>query len=126
MAWGSVSTSGALDLSGTMQDFDLGNITLNPGETAHVQISYNPQGTPTEFLEWQLLASPDDGTTYDVTVYDGGTLNNDVDPRQVSVLVSGIRSFKVQARLIDTDGTDGGDDTDAEATLRVRLNGVSL
>jgi hypothetical protein len=53
MAWGSVTTSAHMNLSGTFQTVQASavdlKVELNPGERAHVQLAYEPQdSTPTE------------------------------------------------------------------------------
>ena len=130
MAWGSVTTSSALTLSGSFQTVQLSGsdmeIALEPGESAQVQLDFNPQGTPTEWLEWRILASPDGGTTYDTLAFDAGVVDDDTDPNIISTIIRDIHTFKVQGKLIDTDGTAGGDDTTSALTVRVRKNGISL
>lgn len=129
MAWGSTTTSDSLSLGASMATFQASSVdlevTLNPGERAHVQIDYDPQATPTEHCEWRVLATVD-GTNYDDTAFLAGSIDKDAsDPNALSFVVEGVYGFKLQARLIDTDGTDGGDDT-ATATAYVRKDGVSL
>lgn len=130
MAWGSVTTSDELTLSGTFADVqkDAADmvISLNPGESAHVQIEFDPEATPTEFLEWHILSSPDGGTTWDTAPYDAGTLGYSVDPARISTVVRDIHTFKIEAAVIDTDGTAGGDDVASTCTVLVRKNGISL
>jgi len=130
MAWSSVTTSDALTLTGSFQTVQASaadmEISLTPGEAAHVQLDFNPQGSPTEWVEWQVLASPDGGTTYDVVAFDAGVLVYDDDPNILSTIIRDIFQFKVQAKLIDTDGTAGGDDTTSTLTVRVRTNGIDL
>jgi hypothetical protein len=129
MSWGSVTTSDTLNLTGSFQDFEVSSVTyaetLNPGERAHVQLEYDPQASPTEHLEWALYATPD-GTSYDATPLHVGSVDKDLaDPNAISLIVEGVYGFKVAGRLVDPDGTDGGDDT-ASAVLRVRKDGVNL
>lgn len=129
MAWGSVTTSSALTLTGSLQTVQESGadmeIELNPGETAHVQFDFNPQGTPTEVCEWQIQATPD-GTNYDTLPFDAGAIDKDTDPNLQSVIVRDVWGFRVQARLLDTDGTAGGDDTTSTLTVRVIKNGVNV
>lgn len=130
MAWGSVTTSDALTLSGSYQDVQESaadmEISLNPGETAHIQFEFNPQGSPTEWCEWTILTSPDGGTTYDTIPFDAGVIDDDTDPNIQTALIRDVHTFKIQAKLIDTDGTAGGDDTSSTLTVRVRKNGITL
>lgn len=130
MAWGAVSTSDTLNLSSSYQDVLLSatvmRIDLNPGEVAHVQVRYNPQdASPTENCRLKVLATPDEGSTYDTSTYDIVELGFANDPENLSFIVRNIRSFKMQAALFDTDGTAGGDDT-ASVVVAVTKNGVSL
>ena len=128
MSWGSVTTSDTLNLTGSFQDFLVSSVTyeatLNPGERAHVQLAYDPQASPTEHLEWAIFATPD-GASYDATPLHVGSVDKDLDPNAISLIVEGVFGFKVAGRLVDPDGTDGGDDT-ASAVLRVRKDGVNL
>lgn len=129
MSWGSVTTSDTLNLTGSFQTFQASSVdievTLNPGERAHVQLEYAPQASPTEHLEWAIYATPD-GTSYDTTPLHVGSVDKDLaDPNSISLIVEGVFGFKVAGRLVDPDGTDGGDDA-ASAVLRVRKDGVNL
>lgn len=132
MAWGSVGTSDSLNLSSSFQTVqesasDL-SISLNPGESAHVQLDYNPQdASPTENCLAVISASPDGGSNFDSdehALYAEVLLNSE-DPARRSLIVSGVHTFRIRAKLIDADGSDGGDDT-ATLTVRYRKNGISL
>lgn len=129
MAWGAVTTSDALTLSGSYQivQESAANMVINPspGETMHVQLDFNPQTTPTEWCEFILETSPDE-TNWDVVAFDAGVLNDDTDPNLMSFLIRDVFAFRIKAKLIDTDGTAGGDDTGSTLTVRVRGNGISL
>jgi hypothetical protein len=130
MAWGAITTTDAKTLTGTMQTLQISSVDveteLNPGERAHVQIEFNPQATPSEHCEWQILATPD-GTNYDQTPFYVGTIDKDLaDPNLVSVLVEGVWGFIVQARVVDPNGAAGGTDTTSTALARIRKDGVSL
>lgn len=130
MSWSNLVTSDTLALNGTFATAQVSSSdyeeTLEPGETAQVTVSYDPQNSsPTEHCAWQILASPD-GTVYDTVPFDGGVIDKDAaDPGIQSTTVTGVYGFIVQARLIDTDGTDGGTDT-AGATVYIRKNGISV
>lgn len=94
-------------------------ISLNPGETANIQIEADFPVTPTDDLDWQILSSPDGGTTWDVQPIAAGRLLNGDDPNRVSLSVAGYRTVKVQAaRTGSTDLID--------VTVRVAKDGVSL
>ena len=128
MSWGSV-TPRIPSITGSFQDFQVSSVTyeatLNPGERAHVQLAYDPQAAPTEHLEWAIYATPD-GTSYDATPLHVGSVDKDLaDPNAISLIVEGVFGFKVAGRLVDPDGSDGGDDT-ASAVLRLRKDGVNL
>lgn len=115
-------TSDALALTGTFQTVQRGGadmeVEMRPGGVAHVLISYDPESTPGEFLEWHILTSPD-GTNWDTVPWDAGTLGNTPDPGNISSYVYGPRFFKVEAALIDTDGTPGGDDVGSTLTVYI-------
>lgn len=130
MVWGAVAESDSLALSGSYQDVQDSAadmiVQLNPGEIAHVQFEYTPdQTSPTEHCEVHILSSPD-GSNYDSVPYDSLTLSFTPDPNLGSTVVRGVRQFKIEAALVDTDGTAGGDDTGATLVVRVVKNGVNL
>ena len=130
MAWATLTTSDALTLSSSYQTVQESaadmEVSLNPGETAHLQLKFDPQATPTEWCEWAILASADGGTTYDTIPFDAGVIDDDTDPNIVTTLLRDVHTFKIQAKLIDTDGTAGGDDTASTLTVLVRKNGIDL
>ena len=129
MAWGAVVESDSLSLTGSYQDVQDSAadmiVQLNPGEIAHVQFEYNPGAGPTEHCEVHVLSSPD-GTNYDSVPYDAFTLSFTPDPNLASLTVRGIRQFKIEAALVDTDGSAGGDDSGSTLIVRVIKNGVNL
>lgn len=129
MAWGSVTTSDTLALTGSYQDVQESAadmvVQLNPGEVAHVQLHYDPEATPSENCEVHVLTSPD-GTNYDTSAYDAISLGFSPDPTIATLVVRNVRQFKLEAALVDTDGTAGGDDTGSTLVVRVIKNGVSL
>lgn len=129
MAWGSLESSAQLSLTGTHQTVQRSaadwGVTLNPGELAQVVLTYDPQATPTEDCE-VLISRTADGTLYES---DANALRyvipREDDPSILSVEVVGVYGFRVRARLIDPDGTAGGDDT-ATLDVDVRRDGVSV
>lgn len=124
MAWASaVPASPQLtSITSTMQFFTFGavNVTLNPGEIAHVSVDVNFVSSPTDNATVWVLASPDDGTNYDDTPYMAFEIDKSIDPDQVSFLVSGVKSFKVGVKA------SGATDTHTSADAFIRKNGVSI
>ena len=123
MAWSNTTGTATNVTATTMADIPSDGATvavaLNPGETVNVQIEADFPTTPTDDLQWQILASPDGGTTWDVLPVASGLLENTSDPNRVTVQVFGFRTIKVQAARV------GSTDTIA-VTVRVAKDGVSL
>jgi hypothetical protein len=129
MSWQSVQTSSALTLTGsfqTIQQSAADMVTqLSPGEEAVVQLDFNPQASPTDDCEFKVLTSPDDGTTWDVVPFIGGSISFASDPNVASFIVRGCERFKIQARVIKPSGAASADTT-SSVTARIRKNGVSI
>lgn len=133
MAFRTLVTSDALTLTGSLAvvqesaaDMEL---ELSSFEEAHVQFSFNPQTTPTEYCEVHVQTAPEDvaGSPVwdtDNTPFQRVVLVNDVDPTLKSIILRGPRSVRFKAQVIDTDGTAGGDDTTSALTIKVRRNNV--
>lgn len=123
MAWSNITGNATNIASATMADVPSDGATvpvsLNPGETANLQVEADFPATPTDDLSWQILASPDGGTTYDVQPIAAGLLSNGSDPNRVTVQLFGYRTLKVQA------ARTGSTDT-VSVTVRVAKDGVSL
>lgn len=125
MAWATVSTSDALTLSTSYADVQQSAATmvvgLNPREIAQVQLDVDSNGT-TDDVDWAIVSSPDDGTTYDSdeTPLLSGRIevtSSSVD-QKLTVQVMGVEQFKIRAKKT------GSTDT-ITLTARVRQDGVS-
>lgn len=98
MAWSAESQiTTALSLASTIA---YGNasaeVTLNPGESAEVQISATFTGTSTADL-WYRVITSNDGSRYDTTPFIGGSVGRVVSTTQTrTFLVSGVKNFKVE------------------------------
>ena len=133
MAWGTKGTSTALTLTGTYQTVqesaaDL-EITLNPGEGCSVIFDVDFETTPTEDCDVIIVKSPD-GTEYESDgeaerhIIEVANRESD-DPAERHVWITDCHTFKIDARVRDTDDTAGGDDTASTLTVHYRLNGIS-
>ncbi len=134
MSWGSTTASTALTLTGSYQTVqesaaDL-TLALNPGESASLMLDADFQGTPTEDVDILIVKSPD-GTEWES---DGeaerliiSVANRETDdPAERHVLVSGCHTFKIRARVRDTDDSAGGTDTTSTLTVHHAVDGISI
>ena len=120
MAWSSKTTSTQLTNVTTEQFFSQ-TPTLNPGETAHIEVEYNPVATPTDNLVVAVYGTLDAATeNWDETPILEFEIDNATDPNKASFLVSGVYKFRVGARR------SGTTDTITSAEMAHRLDGVSL
>lgn len=123
MAWSNTTGTTESITSSTMSDVPTNATTapvsLNPGETADVQVEATFPATPTDNLNWQILSSADGGITWDVQPIAAGMLLNSASPNRITVSVCGYREIKVQAARTGTTDT-------ISVTVRVALDGVSL
>lgn len=123
MAWSSAAATQLTSITNTEQTFQFSGSPdrdLNPGETAHVQIEFDPVGSPTDNLEVRIYTSPDGGTTYDVTPFLAWVILNDDDPNASSITLAGVRTFKVAV------AATGATDTHTSADCTVAVDGVNL
>lgn len=123
MAWGSAVAATQLTNITVEQYFSFGgstNVTLNPGESCHLQVRCDFPASPTDHLLISVYASPNDGTNYDVTPYMQYLLDKASDPNGLSVLITGIKSFRVGVRRT------GSTDTITSADATIRKDGVSI
>lgn len=117
MAWGTEDNITKSNLD-TTEVF--GNThTLNPGETAHVEIDADFIASPSDNIIVNVYGSID-GTNFDDSPFDSFLIDKDTDPNQVSFLVRGIKGFRVGLLM------DGGTDSTSDATINVIKDGVSL
>lgn len=98
MAWSTESQiTTALSLVSTVVYGNASSVvTLNPGESAEVQIAATFTGTATADLWFRVVAS-NDGTRYDTVAFVGGSVGRVVSTTQTrTFLVSGVKNFKVE------------------------------
>lgn len=133
MAWGTKGTSTALTLTGSYQTVQESavdmELSLNPGEGAIVIFDADFQTTPTEDADILIVKSVD-GTEYETdgeaqrSIIEVANRESD-DPAERAVWVTDCHTFKIRARVRDTDDTAGGGDTTSTLTVHYRLNGIS-
>lgn len=124
--WGTAVSSTALTLTGsyaTVQHAaaDL-EIEVEPNEVLHALFDFDPQAAATEDGQVEIQASPD-ASNWDTD--DNGimafTMSKDDDPSKRSVSLFGHRYYRFRAKVVDTDGTAGGDDTTSTLTVHYAL-----
>lgn len=133
MAWGTKTASTALTLTGsyaTVQESAVDmEITLNPAEGCSVIFDVDFEVTPTEDVDIIIVKSPD-GTEYETDgeaerlIISVANRESD-DPAERHVWIDNCHTFKIRARVRDTDDTAGGDDTASTLTVHYRVNGIS-
>ena len=96
MAWGN-KTQIANALSITATEVFSDSFTLNPGESAHVQVEADFPASPTDDLEVRLYGTLDESSeNWDDTVLQYlGTLDKGTDPNAMSFIVSGIYKGRI-------------------------------
>lgn len=117
MAWGSEDNITKSNLT-TSEVFG-NNHTLNPGETAHVEIDADFVASAVDSIIVNVYGSID-GTNFDDTPFLSFLIDKDTDPNQVSFILRGIKGFRIGLLM------DGGTDTTSDATINVLKDGVSL
>ena len=120
MAWGSKQTATQLVNVTSEQVFNQ-TPTLNPGETAHVEVDVNFPASPTDHAVVAVYGTLDASSeNWDDTALMEFTIRNAPDPDKLSFLVSGVYKFRVGVRR------SGTTDTLTSADLAYRVDGVSL
>lgn len=121
MAWGSKTTATQLTtITDTEQFFDQ-TPTLNPGETAHVQIDFDPVASPTDDLEVNVYGTLDDSTpSWDDVPMMSFIMDKDTDPNTAGFIVAGVYKFRVGV------AATGTTDSHTSADMAFRKDGVSL
>lgn len=122
MAWGSAVSATQLTSITSQQFFSFTGstqVTLNPGESAHVVVDFNPPSTPTDHLNVRVYGSLD-GTNYDDTPYIALQIDKGTDPNQASFIVSGLYSFRIGV------SRSGTTDTITSADCSYRKDGISI
>lgn len=121
MVWGAKTNATQLTSIGATELFFNQTPTLNPGETAHVEVDFNPPASPTSHLQVSVYGTLDAATeNWDDTPLMRFVIQNTPDPDKLSFLVSGIYKFRVGVVR------SGGTDTTLVADYAHRLDGVSL
>lgn len=134
VGWGGVSASTSLALNGTWQVVqDPGNtadweIALAPNQIAVCTFRYDVDATaPSELCRAACCPAADAGSDYDdaetapfqATLPFEDSQGTDYATVTKTIVVEGVPSFIIRAKLFDPDGTDGGDDS---AALVVEVN----
>jgi hypothetical protein len=95
MAWGSDTAATQLS-SITTEQFFHQVPTLNPRETAHVQVSVDFPGSPTDHAIVAVYTTLDDSSeVFDVIPMMEFLIENTTDPNRISFLVTGVYKFRV-------------------------------
>lgn len=126
MAWGTTVVSDTETFSATQTTWRIMEasatdiaVSCEPRELVHVQVIFDFPSTPTDDGEFQVMASPDDGTTWDTIPILAFTADNGTDPNTTSFVVSGYRYLQFQARM------SGTTDTATTCVVRYRKDGVA-
>jgi hypothetical protein len=94
--------------------------TLNPRETAHVQVSVDFPASPTDHAIIAVYTTLDDTSeVWDLIPMMEFLIENTTDPNRISFLVTGVYKFRVGVRR------SGSTDTITSADLSLRKDGVN-
>ena len=119
MAWGSDTAATQLSSITTEQFFNQ-IPTLNPRETAHLQVSVDFAGSPTDHLLVAVYTTLDDSSeVWDIIPMMEFLIENTTDPNRISFLVTGVYKFRVGVRR------SGSTDTITSTDLSLRNDGVN-
>ena len=119
MAWGSDTAATQLTSITTEQFFDQVP-TLNPRETAHVQVAVDFPTSPTDHAIIAVYTTLDDTSeVFDLIPMMEFLIENTTDPNGISFLVAGVYKFRVGVRR------SGSTDTITSADLSLRKDGVN-
>ena len=111
MAWGSDTAATQLTSITTEQFFNQVP-TLNPRETAHVQVSVDFPSSPTDHAIVAVYTTLDDTSeVWDLIPMMEFLIENTTDPNRISFLVTGVYKFRVGVR------SSGSTDTITSADL---------
>jgi hypothetical protein len=95
-------------------------LRFNPRETAHLQVSVDFPGSPTDHAIVAVYTTLDDASeVWDLIPMMEFLLENTTDPNRISFLVTGVYKFRVGVRR------SGSTDTIASADLSLRKDGVN-
>ena len=123
MAWG--SDTAATQLTGiTTEQFFNQVPTLNPRETAHVQVSVDFPSSPTDHLLVAVYTTLDDTSeVWDIIPMMEFLIENTTDPNRISFLVTGVYKFRVGVRRSGSTDTITSADLSLPQGRRERLGG---
>lgn len=103
MAWGTASSFAAVTLTSSWQD--IGTITTsNATDIVDLQLVGSFQSSPSNNINYQLLASTDN-TTFDGIPIAGAKIQNSNATPVESIAVTGYRYIKVQGQIDGTTDT---------------------
>jgi hypothetical protein len=120
MAWGSDTAATQL-ISITTEQFFNQVPTLNPRETAHVQVSVDFPSSPTDHLLVAVYTTLDDTSeVWGIIPMMEFLLENTTDPNRITFLVTAVYKFRVGVRR------SGSTDTITSADLSYRKDGVNV
>ena len=122
MAWGSkTQISSAVTVNSTTLQDQSTAVTLNPGETAHVQVECDFGTTPTGNMEVHVFTTLDASSeNWDDTSYGAPyTILNTIDPNAISFTIRDVYKFSLMYK--NSAGT-----TSNTVSAWYRVNGVSL
>lgn len=124
MAWSSKTSATQLTSITTEQFFSFGGstlVTLNPGESAHVQVDVDWPSTPVDDVIVGVYATTDASTpNYDDTAYMQFRISRLTDPNAASFVVSDVYAFRIGIKR------SGSTTTITSADCAYRKNGLSL
>lgn len=124
MAWGSKVSATQLTSITTEQFFSFSGtafVTLNPGESAHIQVDINPPATPTDYGVVSCYGTLDDSSeNWDDSPFFSMFIDKSIDPCSASFIISGVYKFRIGVKR------SGSTDTLASADCIYRKDGVSL
>ena len=120
MAWSSKTTSTKSSVSSTEQYSNL--ITLNPGESAHVQVDANPPASPSDDMTVKIYATLDTSSPAydDVPLYEFDIDKDTSDPVAASIIVSNVVGFRVGVAAA------GASTTYTSVAIASKKNGISI
>lgn len=119
MGWSNkIASSQLTDI--TTEEFFSQTPTLNPGESAQIEIEYDPVGSPTDNLVVSVYPTLDSsGESWDETPIFSFEIANAPDPNKASFIVAGIYKFRVGVKR------SGTTDTITSADMNHRLDGIN-
>lgn len=119
MAWGSDTAATQLTGITTEQFFDQVP-TLNPRETAHLQLSVDFPSSPADHAVVAVYTTLDDTSeVWDLIPMMEFLIENTTDPNRISFVVTGVYKFRVGVRR------SGSTDTITGADMSLRKDGVN-